>query len=107
MLDLCATAASGVPTACAVTAASPWAGHVPYDVVTIVDDTGCMQHRAPRVGVCIVRVERRSGGLLITLTLSSDIEQVSAEQSMNVAEIEAAVDAVRRFLVRYKTTDTQ
>jgi|tagenome__1003787_1003787.scaffolds.fasta_scaffold19902991_2 hypothetical protein len=52
----------------------------------------------PRTGVCLVRIEIQQRGLLITLRTNDDIEQISTERVQIVADVDAAVDAVRGFL---------
>jgi hypothetical protein len=67
----------------------------------MIDSTlrpAAMSPRAPRTGVCLVRIEIQQRGLLITLRTNDDIEQVSTERVQVVADIDSAVDAVRAFL---------
>jgi hypothetical protein len=39
--------------------------------------------------------------MLITLVITADIEEISGERSLHVSDIDAALDAVRQFLVRF------
>ena len=55
----------------------------------------------PRTAVCVVRAERRGTGLLITLVINADIEEISAERSLRLTDINAAVDAVRDLLAEF------
>ena len=61
----------------------------------------------PQAAVCIIRAERHSTGMLITLLVNPDVEAVSGERSVRVADIDAALDTVRQFLVRFETSDSQ
>jgi hypothetical protein len=73
----------------------------PDDVVTAVDHPEGMWHSPQRTAVCVVRAERQETGLLITLVINPDIEEISAQRSLRVADIDAALDAVRQFLVGF------
>jgi hypothetical protein len=55
----------------------------------------------PRAAVCIVRAEQQDTGLLITLVIAANVEQISGQQSLHVTDIDAALDAVRHFLVQF------
>jgi hypothetical protein len=57
-----------------------------------------------RTGVCVVRIETQRSGILITLRTNADVAQLSAERVIVVAEVEAAVEAVRKFLVAFAAT---
>ena len=46
----------------------------------------------------MLRVESGRAGLLITLLVNPDIDQVSSETSMRVASVDEAMLQVRRFL---------
>jgi hypothetical protein len=54
--------------------------------------------RHPPTGVCVVRVEAQSIGILITLRINPDAEQVSTERVLKVADVETAVQIVSEFL---------
>jgi hypothetical protein len=54
--------------------------------------------------VCVVRIETQRSGILITLRTNADVAQLSAERVIVVAEVEAAVEAVRKFLVAFAAT---
>jgi hypothetical protein len=60
-----------------------------------------MRHDPPRTGVCLVRIENQRSGMLITLRINNDVTQLSTERVVIVADIEAAVEAVRTFLVAF------
>jgi hypothetical protein len=49
----------------------------------------------------VVRIERQRSGVLITLRTNADVAQVSAERVIVVADVEAAVEAIREFLVGF------
>jgi hypothetical protein len=55
----------------------------------------------PRAGVCIVRAERQDAGMLISLVIAANTEEISGQRSMHVTDIDAALDAVRQFLIRF------
>ncbi|TCN32793.1 hypothetical protein EV644_12413 [Kribbella orskensis] len=52
-------------------------------------------------GLCLVRLEHRSDGLLITIQTSSDIEQVSAESVSHTTDIEGAIRIIREFMTTF------
>jgi hypothetical protein len=60
--------------------------------------------RPPRTGVCVVRIERQRSGILITLRTNADLAKLPVEQVIVVADVEAAVATVRRFLVAFAAT---
>ena len=60
-----------------------------------------MRHDPPRTGVCLVRIENQRSGMLITLRTNNDVTQLSTERVVVVADVEAAVEAVRMFLVAF------
>lgn len=60
-----------------------------------------MPSKTTRTGVCLVRIQSQHGGVLITLRTNDDIEQVSTERVQVVADIDAAVVAVRAFLLTF------
>jgi hypothetical protein len=65
-----------------------------------------MRNGRPRTGVCVVRVENQRRGLLITVRTNADVAQLSAERVKVVADVEAAVEAVRAFLVAFTANST-
>lgn len=65
-----------------------------------------MQRRASRAGVCILRVEEESWGLLITLTVNRDIASGATEPLLRFSDSEAATAAVAAFLQSF-TKDNQ
>lgn len=60
-----------------------------------------MRYEPSRTGVCLVRIERQRSGVLITLRTNADVAQLSAERVTVLADVEAAVAAVRQFLVAF------
>jgi hypothetical protein len=60
-----------------------------------------MHHGRSRTGLCILRIETQAKGVLITLRTNPDIEQVSGEKVSSVADVEAAVQSVREFLLAF------
>ncbi|MEC4018793.1 hypothetical protein [Streptomyces sp. H27-D2] len=54
-----------------------------------------------RTGVCVVRVEAQTHGLLITLRLNPEIERFSTGVSVSTADAESAVQIVREFLLDF------
>jgi hypothetical protein len=66
-----------------------------------------MLHMRPQAAVCIIRAERHSTGVLITLLVNPDVEAVSGERAIRVGDIDGAVDTVRQFLVKFATSDGQ
>jgi hypothetical protein len=70
-------------------------------VVTVPDEAGSMRQVPPRAAVCIVRAERQDTGMLITLVIAANVEEISSQQSLHVTDIDAALDAVRHFLAQF------
>jgi hypothetical protein len=62
---------------------------------------GPMTDIYPRAAVCVVRAERQDAGLLITLIINADIDQVSRQQVEHFADIDAALEAVQHFLDQF------
>lgn len=60
-----------------------------------------MRHEPNRTGVCLIRVEVRGGGVLITVRENPDIEQASTERVLTFPDVESAVMEVREFLGRF------
>jgi hypothetical protein len=56
-----------------------------------------------RTGVCLVRAEIQTGGVLITLRCNPDIRHDSTETVSVESEVEAAVERVRAFLDDFVT----
>jgi hypothetical protein len=71
------------------------------DVVTVLDKAWGMRQVPPRAAVCIVRAEQQDTGMLITLVISANIEEISSQRSLHVTDIDVALDAVRHFLVQF------
>jgi hypothetical protein len=66
-----------------------------------------MHRRADRTGVCVVRIEVQESGLhLITLVMNPDIDEVTDERSYKSMDVNAAVAAVRQFLVDFTQGET-
>jgi hypothetical protein len=70
-------------------------------VVTVVDEAKGMGHIPPRAAVCVIRAERQGTGLLITLVITENVEDISDQRSRHVTGVDDAVDAVRQFLIRF------
>jgi len=60
-----------------------------------------MRQVTPQAAVCIVRAERQDMGMLITLMVAANIEEVSGRRSLHFTEIDVALDAIRDFLVQF------
>jgi hypothetical protein len=60
-----------------------------------------VQSTSPRVGVCVVRVETRTGAPLVTLRMNSDIEGWSIEEVRSATDLDVAIAAIRYFLVDF------
>jgi hypothetical protein len=54
--------------------------------------------RSGRTGVCIIRVWEREEGIVIRLHMRADVESASSERIEVVADVEAALATVRKFL---------
>jgi hypothetical protein len=72
--------------------------------VTVACQTADHAER-PFANRCLrVRVESQRSGVLITVRTNTDVAQLSAERVIVVADVEAAVEAVRGFLVAFAET---
>ena len=60
-----------------------------------------MRQVPARAAVCIVRAERQDAGMLITLVIAANIEEISSQRTLHAADIDTALDAVRHFLVQF------
>jgi hypothetical protein len=67
-----------------------------------------MRIRGVRAGVCVVRVEARTGGVLVTVTVDGDVGRnlraVPRERARRFADSDGALAAVEQFLRSF--TDT-
>ncbi|MGW8374949.1 hypothetical protein [Streptomyces sp. ODS28] len=54
-----------------------------------------------RTGVCVVRIEAQTHGVLITLSLAADIEADAPGVKTSTADTETAVRLVREFLMSF------
>ena len=61
----------------------------------------CQIPNPPRAALCVIRAERQDTGLLITFVITDDVEDISDQRSLHVADIGDAVDTVRHFLIRF------
>lgn len=52
--------------------------------------------------ICIMRLERRGAGLLITVRMNADIRQLSGEWERSYADVDQALDQVRDFIQGYQ-----
>ena len=75
--------------------------------MTALQHPRVMTDTDPRAAVCVVRVERQDAGLLITLVINADIDRVSTPRLLHYADIDAAVDAIRRFLVQFADSSSR
>ena len=63
--------------------------------------------QAPKTAVCILRVEeRRPGGVLITVTTTTDVETVPQVEARSVTSYDDAIQLVAAFLLRCKCPGT-
>jgi hypothetical protein len=76
----------------------------PNGVVTVHGHAEGMRQVHPQAAVCVVRAERQETGLLITLVINVDIDEVSPQRRLHFADIDAALAAVRNFLVQFEVT---
>lgn len=75
--------------------------------MTAVQHAGIMADTHSRAAVCVVRAERQDFGLLITLVINADIDQVSREWVQHFTDIDAALDAVRDFVIRFANSSSR
>jgi hypothetical protein len=54
-----------------------------------------------RTGICLVRAEAQDDRIHITIRLNPDIRHESTERTATVPDIEAAVNIVREFLIKF------
>ena len=63
--------------------------------------------RTSKTAVCVVRVEEhRRGGVLITVTMTPDVEAVPPGDARSVNSYDEAIQLVTSFLQKYKCSDT-
>jgi hypothetical protein len=60
-----------------------------------------MVAKGPRTGVCLVRVEVQTRGVLITVRTHSDVERDTAGARTSTTDAESAVQTVREFLLDF------
>ncbi|MFC4115200.1 hypothetical protein [Nonomuraea zeae] len=60
-----------------------------------------MHPKANQTGICLIRAEAQANLVMITIHLTQDISQKSAERVITVAGVEEAVDTVRAFLTSF------
>ena len=61
-----------------------------------------VQAPQPRIAVCLVRVERQSWGVVITVTINRDIVAGRAEPAVQFFDVAAAAAAVTDFLWSFR-----
>jgi hypothetical protein len=66
--------------------------------VTAIDEAGFVRNEPRPTGVCLIRVEIRDDGLLVTVRTNPDIEQVELEEVRHMADAESVVRVVRDFI---------
>ncbi|MFG2502983.1 hypothetical protein ACGFSB_32850 [Streptomyces sp. NPDC048441] len=55
----------------------------------------------PRAGVCLVRVEVQTRGVLITVRTHTDVERDTTAARTSTTDAESAVQTVREFLLDF------
>ena len=65
-------------------------------------NTAFMASSGPKAAVCIIRVERESRGLLITVTVNRDVAEARAEPPIRFTATSEAVATVIRFLESFE-----
>jgi hypothetical protein len=71
--------------------------------VTEIDEAGFVRNGPRPTGVCLIRVEIRDGGLLVTVRTNPDIERVELEEVRHMADVESVVGVVRDFISTFTT----
>lgn len=67
-------------------------------MVTVAAEHGSVGTSDPPTGVCLIRVEPTSIGLLLTVTTTSDIERRTPEQVQRFTTVGSAIRVVLEFL---------
>jgi hypothetical protein len=57
-----------------------------------------VQTLQPRIAVCLVRVERQSWGVVVTVTINWDVAARRAERAVQFSDVSAAAAAITEFL---------
>jgi hypothetical protein len=57
-----------------------------------------VQTLQPRIAVCLVRVERQSWGVIITVTINRDVAARRAEPAVQFFDVATAAAAITEFL---------
>jgi hypothetical protein len=73
--------------------------------VTLLRHTQDVRNKASPTGVCVLRAEPQGAGVVITLRLNPDVDDVSQERVQRVTEVESAIRIVSVFLSRYVTDE--
>ncbi|MEW9553364.1 hypothetical protein [Nonomuraea sp. NPDC050783] len=60
-----------------------------------------MHSKPNRTGICLIRAEAHTNGVIITIRLTHDISQTSAERVVTVSGVEEALDTVHAFLTAF------
>jgi hypothetical protein len=66
----------------------------------VADEVEGMRQIPAQAAVCVIRAERQGTGMLVTLAITADIEEASI-QRLHVTDIDAALEAVRHFLIQF------
>ncbi len=69
--------------------------------VTDLMDAMSMAPRSPKTAVCILRIERESWGLVITVTVNRDISRAYQEEPVRYTSTSEAAAAVAEFLYSF------
>jgi len=78
-------------------------GNASFNVpVTDAGDGVAMNRCAQPTAICVVRLERNSNGLLISLRLNLDIEAESGEWRQSFVDVDQAMAAIQGFVETFR-----
>jgi hypothetical protein len=60
-----------------------------------------MPYHPPRVGLCIIRLEREGARVLVSLRLAADITEGSGERQHRFTDIDLALQVVHDFMTSF------
>ena len=71
------------------------------DAVTMGCKAEPVENASAPTGICVIRLEGRADGVLITIMSTPDIERRSDQQVRHAVSVESAVVTVREFLTAF------
>jgi hypothetical protein len=70
--------------------------------VTHAADHVEMKRQPQPTAICVIRLDHRGDGLLISLRLNADIEEASGEWARHLTDIDEAIITIRQFAETFR-----